>query len=909
MTIATQFMEPITPAGNGVLYTGYPAGNPPSPSWSAVPNFLNRTTSLSVNVLTTFITPTSGATCVLNGSLPTGWTFDGTTLSYNGTSINSTPSTVSFTATYTSTGITSTSNSFSVQGAGAPVADTTAPTVPLTIAVSAITKTTATITGNQSSDPSPPGQTCSGLAQYNVTVTGAPGSPFTVSSGGVGTEPIFTLLDVGTQTSSVSQSGADLTITTTAADAPYPTNSAVGAGGFQMAGTSWTASCLINAFTSTSAYDNLRLELRPSTSPTDAYVAIGVQPFNQSGGVFTEYRTAAGGSAAKGQAAALTEGPVNLLVTRSGDTYFFAYTVSGNAPTSLGSVTQVMGSTLYVAFGANSNTGASVSGTLKQCSVQAAAPFSLNLTGLTAGTTYPVTVTAQDVAGNTSAASASVSFTTTAAAPTIPAAPRFGMINIGGNNSTYLTAAAVQRMARADIVALGLNYEGAGAQCYTGSADSFVRAIKSTSVCGTKVVNYFLPDTDGCIPGTNPQFSGLISANNWYCWQQGTSGTKTLNYYNHSWAMANSTTYTPVDSNGHHLEDAAAQYCYQYYILGTYGGAYQSTDYMSTLDGFLHDNAQLRTPAGGYASVNSNACDWNRDGTSDYQTQVTSPTGAAIDQAYRNGLALWCNWFSTNAPGLLRIGNIAGWGDINAYDGEGNHTTGTNVTGVDQLWQGGFEEGLLGLSWGEENTSAALAMSMYQMAMAHANGTGANTGYPGPAAYWNSSGLDYWTSNNTPPTAWQAPRHHLAFTLQDDGEFWMGGPDGSGGPWYYADYNVTNFTWLDELCVNPSTRVCTGESSSSTGKGWMGVAIDPAWTKLGATGVYGRRYQNGSQVSVALWNPRGNGSQVITIATYYPGLRFWHLTGTAQSLSVNDGSIVTSVTLPDRSGLIGVLAP
>jgi len=44
--------------------------------------------------------------------------------------------------------------------------------------------------------------------------------------------------------------------------------------------------------------------------------------------------------------------------------------------------------------------------------VQVNPAWSLSLTGLSANTTYPITVTAQDVAGNTSAASNSVSFTT-----------------------------------------------------------------------------------------------------------------------------------------------------------------------------------------------------------------------------------------------------------------------------------------------------------------------------------------------------------------------------------------------------------------------------------------------------------------------------------------------------------------
>lgn len=504
------------------------------------------------------------------------------------------------------------------------------------------------------------------------------------------------------------------------------------------------------------------------------------------------------------------------------------------------------------------------------------------------------------------ASTSNASAALTAGASLAPA-PRFGWMNTGGNSGGQMTMAQAQRLARADACINGLNYEGVGSLTYTGSADSFVKAIQSFSACGTLVLQYFLPDADiagiGAYPNTGDH---IVSTNNWFCYRAGTSGTKTQNYFNASWNVANSSTYTPTDSNGHHLEDAAAQFFYQYLKQGTYGGPSQSTDFMSTLAGSHHDNAFLRTPLGGGSSLNSgNPCDWNRDGTADYQGQTGSPTGAAVDQAYRNGLALWPSWFASNAPSLITIGNLAGWGDPTAVDGQGNDTAGTNVTGVDHLWQGGMLEGLLGLSFGEETYNPTLAVSMYQYVQTHATGS-KNVGLAGPAAYWNSSGLDYYTTTNGSPTAWQAPRHHLCFCLMDDGMAWIGGDGGSG--WSNPAYNVNNFTWLDEFCVNPSTMVATGESSSTSGKGYMGLPIDAPWTQLG-NGVYARRYGNSAtgQTWVAFMNPQGNGSKTFNVATYYPGLRLHKFTGT-QASSINNGAAVTSVTLQDRDGLIGVLA-
>jgi hypothetical protein len=59
-------------------------------------------------------------------------------------------------------------------------------------------------------------------------------------------------------------------------------------------------------------------------------------------------------------------------------------------------------------------------------------------------------------------------------------------------------------------------------------------------------------------------------------------------------------------------------------------------------------------------------------------------------------------------------------------------------------------------------------------------------------------------------------------------------------------------------------------------------------------GVYRRDFANG----IALVNPKGNGTQTVTLETSYK-----HLSGT-QDPTVNNGKTVTSVTLQDRDGVI-----
>ena len=174
MTLQTDYWT-LTPSANGTEYSGYPGGvlpPPPPPVWTHIPNFLNQTSALSVDI-STYVTP-SNSTLTLGGSLPAGWSFASPNLSYDGTTLG-VPQVINFNAT--TQGQSTLSNSFSVSGKGLPSADTIAPTIPLGISASAISQTTATLSGFPSSDPSPSALTWSGLAQYNVLISGAPGTP------------------------------------------------------------------------------------------------------------------------------------------------------------------------------------------------------------------------------------------------------------------------------------------------------------------------------------------------------------------------------------------------------------------------------------------------------------------------------------------------------------------------------------------------------------------------------------------------------------------------------------------------------------------------------------------------------------------------------------------------------------
>jgi hypothetical protein len=436
VTLPTNFWT-IVPAANGIEYSGYPAGNPPQPVWTAIPNYLAQTTALSVNIKTTYLTPTVGATVVVNGSLPSGWTFDGTTLAYDGTTVGG-PNTITFTATYS--GLSATSNSVQLQGVGVPSTDTIAPTVPVgTSLQSPATSSQVVIGGITPSDPNQPNHTWSGLAQINVTRT-PPGSVIGHTTIGPGNQPILQTADIGPQSSTITISAPDVTFTTTATDNPYPTVDGRAFAYQQINATSWTVSCKIASFTG-NANSTLRLEARTGLGATAAFVAAYTFPFGGGIGVGSTARAATGGNAGGINSAGNSTSPIWLVINRNADVYTFYYSTDGNALISLGATTQVMGATLYVGAAAVAN-GASITATINQISIQTLGNWTYTDSTVSAGTAYTYAAASQDLTGtpNISANSAAVSISTPSTSPSITFHPGMGFEdsqNVRGYGSSW----------------------------------------------------------------------------------------------------------------------------------------------------------------------------------------------------------------------------------------------------------------------------------------------------------------------------------------------------------------------------------------------------------------------------------------------------------------------------------------
>ncbi len=648
VTLQTQTWN-IIPAGNGDEYSGFPVGNPPAPTWATIPNFLNQNSSLSINILTTYVTPTSGVTLALNGTLPTGWAFSSATnlLTYNGTSVAG-PLTVSFTATLTSDQSTSTSNSFTVSGVGSVGADVIAPTVPVGIAATNVLQTSATVYGLPSSDPSPAGAVWAGMKQYNVSVSGVAGSPFAVLAPDTGNQPIFLWSDIGSPGSagSFSQSGADITLTSYGNEI-FGTADQFTFAYQQVTGTSWVAVCKITSFANVYQFAIAGLMARTNLTPGSPNVTTVMFPFASDNGFNQSARISASATTAN-QVSDIpnTTAPAWLFLFRSGDTYTSYYSLDGNTLVLISSVTVVMGSTIYVGpaltAGNPAVTNVQVACDFTQMSIQTDPNWSLNLTGLSGQTSYPVSVTAQDGAGNVSAASTTFDFVTGGSSAAKPF-PRFCLV--GNSGAQVPNASTYNAFAQYPLLIIGRPYEGV----MSPTRQAIVGALKTQTQSGKNsvvpiVYQYEMLDEIATSGGSAPEWTTVTSAAyaNWICYQLNASGTPTLSVEGSGhdvadWAL--NTVGSPYGSalygipSGLTISQWAAQYIWRKFITGQLTSpTYDSSMAAPSLDGIWLDNFAVQ------CLCSSNA-DWLRNGTNQGRTNAAAIAActaakAAVASAY-----------------------------------------------------------------------------------------------------------------------------------------------------------------------------------------------------------------------------------------------------------------------------------
>jgi hypothetical protein len=231
---------------------------------------------------------------------------------------------------------------------------------------------------------------------------------------------------------------------------------------------------------------------------------------------------------------------------------------------------------------------------------------------------------------------------------------------------------------------------------------------------------------------------------------------------------------------------------------------------------------------------------WSPRVNGDWQQNGTtsSDTDSTVKQWYRQGYQRYINDLKAAMPGKYQTGNIADWGQTSAV-----------LTEYNQLMQGGVMEDIIGLSWSFESQGFSQMMAAYQKMMAA-------IAQPQLVLFEQvGTATDY-----------QGMRYGLASCLLGNAYFYYEVNSNSNGP-----------TWFDEFNAN------LGASTSA-----------PFPSAPYQNGVYRRDFANG----IALVNPKGNGTQTITLETSYRKL------SGSQAPSVNNGQTVTSVTLNDRDGII-----
>jgi hypothetical protein len=232
--------------------------------------------------------------------------------------------------------------------------------------------------------------------------------------------------------------------------------------------------------------------------------------------------------------------------------------------------------------------------------------------------------------------------------------------------------------------------------------------------------------------------------------------------------------------------------------------------------------------------------DWTLSGSSQSDSNPTT------QQIYRLGYVAYINHLKAlMAAGKYVIGNVADWGD-----------DGADISEYQGVLAGGLMESIVGESSSYEAWEGWAGMMAYYTKVMNATAT------PQLSVF----------SQDGSATDYQGMRYGLCSALM-------------GNAYYYYDLGVGYQTY--------NTVTTFDEFNSNLGAALAAPLVFPgaaAWQK----GVYRRDFENG----IALVNPKGNGTQTVTLETSYK-----HLKGT-QDPAVNNGATVTQVTLNDRDGVI-----
>lgn len=236
--------------------------------------------------------------------------------------------------------------------------------------------------------------------------------------------------------------------------------------------------------------------------------------------------------------------------------------------------------------------------------------------------------------------------------------------------------------------------------------------------------------------------------------------------------------------------------------------------------------------------------DWNGDGSDD------SRHDPEVQRWYRLGFVDWLNEVTRLAPDVLVMGNVDGL--LHSGDGMLTEPEYKGILG------GALYEGAMGRTWSLETNSTWESMMQYYRNLL------ANTKEPHIVIFAAVGAKE----------DYQMFRYALASALMDNGYLYYSGSTGGG---YVAVH------WYDEY-----------DLAGTADTDWLGKAISSPPTAPWSKGVYRRDFENG----IALVNPKGNGTQTVTLK---PG--FTRIAG-VQDTVVNNGQEANTITLQERDGIL-----
>lgn len=865
----------LTLTPSGIVNSRFPDGNDGSTAiplvWGSVPSTLlnQEGTPVSINLRAYLTEPGSpSATLSIVGNLPAGWSLVGDNLTFGGTGQGL--ATVQVRAVRGT--VTVDSNFFTVESIPSAAADNQAPTATSTLtALISTSPPQVTLQWDAASDVKTPAVTASLMKDYIITRNGvAMGASPLVSPPGISVQ--LTQNTIGAPNpavSSYSQSGPDYAFT-------------IGGDTANIGGTSdslhYVAAKITGNFTIIAEVDlttgpvataKAGLMVRASLAADAPFVHLVKFPDSGTNGVALQSRSTVGGAVASVPQTNLT-GKRYLRLQRSGSSFTGSYW-TGSSWVALSTVTIGMTDPVYVGVAGNSGaSGSTISPVFRQVNIQNLAVVTLIDTGVSLGGTYNYTVQARDGANNTAAA---VGVTAILPASTAKKKPILMLMAIGGTqryDGDFTTAWGPLF----DYIVIGGDYDSAGPSMQGGSRDAVVNAIKANTNAdiGTKIYQYIITDHIEPTP-RSVEMANVVTANNWFLYANGTSGTIVSNQSASGWKMVNPTLAVPADAaTGLKAEARFWKYVGERFL--TAGGAQAAP----ALDGVYRDNSGFNAEQVG---------DYNRDGSSD----AITPDTATANQAVRDGIANGIDWFHANYPGKEFLGNHSSLGV--------SGTSGLVSTGISGKFDGGFGEATWGKTYSMEYWGTFDLVKQHIQFCLNAYGGAKRASVA--ALGINSNGSDNQTS-----TPWQAMRYMFATTLMDEVAFAANA----------TAYIYTERLYLDEWAVS-AAGVATpyGSSPFATVKAnrkWIGTPTDAPWSSLlltvGGTNyrVYYRRHLNDNgQTVLAIVNPKGNATVTVNIAAAF-GKSFKAITG-FQDPSVNNGATSSTITLLARDARIGFL--